>query len=167
MLRDFLKGDRMRRKEREIKDIKELVKILSKTCVGTLSLSGGEYPYAVPLNFGFSENDGKFKVYFHCAGEGRKAELLRDNPKVCFEVHTMEKITGEGENPCVYSCAYESVIGFGCARELKSHEEKKAALIKIMENCTGREFDFNEKQTNGVTVFEIDFSEVTGKRSRG
>lgn len=157
----------MRRKEREIKDISELVKILSKTCVGTLSLSGGEYPYAVPLNFGFSENDGEFKVYFHCASEGKKIELIKKNPKVCFEVHTMEKITGEGESACVYSCAYESVIGFGCARELTSHNEKKEALIKIMENCTGREFVFNENQTRGVTVFEIVLSEVTGKRSRG
>lgn len=157
----------MRRKEREIKDISELVKILSKNCVGTLSVSGGEYPYAVPLNFGFSENDGKFNVYFHCASEGKKIELIKKNPKVCFEVHTMERITGEGESACVYSCAYESVIGFGCARELTSHDEKKEALIKIMENCTGREFDFNENQTRGVTVFEIAFSEVTGKRSRG
>ncbi len=157
----------MRRKEREIKDTSELVKILSKTCVGTLSLSGGEYPYAVPLNFGFSENDSKFKVYFHCASEGKKIELIKKNPKVCFEVHTMERITGEGEEPCVYSCAYESVIGFGFARELASHDEKKEALIKIMENCTGREFDFNENQTCGVTVFEIVLSEVTGKRSRG
>lgn len=157
----------MRRKEREIKDISELVKILSKNCVGTLSLSGGEYPYAVPLNFGFSENDGEFKVYFHCASEGKKIELIKKNPKVCFEVHTMERITGEGESACVYSCAYESVIGFGCVRELTSHDEKKEALIKIMENCTGREFDFNENQTRGVTVFEIAFSEVTGKRSKG
>lgn len=157
----------MRRKEREIKDINELVKILSKTCVGTLSLGGGEYPYAVPLNFGFSENDGDFKVYFHCASEGKKIELIKKNPKVCFEVHTMEKITGEGDEPCVYSCAYESVIGFGCVRELTSYDEKKEALIKIMENCTGREFRFNENQTRGVTVFEIAFSEVTGKRSKG
>lgn len=157
----------MRRKEREIKDISELVKILSKNCVGTLSVSGGEYPYAVPLNFGFSENDGEFKVYFHCASEGKKIELIKKNPKVCFEVHTMERITGEGESACVYSCAYESVIGFGCARELTSHDEKKEALVKIMENCTGREFDFNENQTRGVTVFEIAFSEVTGKRSKG
>lgn len=67
----------MRRKEREIKDTSELVKILSKTCVGTLSVSGGEYPYAVPLNFGFSENDGEFKVYFHCASEGKKIELIK------------------------------------------------------------------------------------------
>ena len=157
----------MRRKEREIKDTSELVKILSKNCVGTLSVSGGEYPYAVPLNFGFSENDGEFKVYFHCASEGKKIELIKKNPKVCFEVHTMERITGEGESACVYSCAYESVIGFGCARELTSHDEKKEALIKIMENCTGREFGFNENQTRGVTVFEIVFSEVTGKRSKG
>lgn len=157
----------MRRKEREIKDTVELVRILSKTCVGTLSLSGGEYPYAVPLNFGFSENDGKFKVYFHCASEGKKIEFIKNNPKVCFEVHTMERITGEGDEPCVYSCAYESFIGFGCAKKLTSHDEKKEALIKIMENCTGREFDFNENQTNGVTVFEIAFSEVTGKRSKG
>lgn len=167
MLRDFCKGDIMRRKEREIKDTKEFVKILSKTCVGTLSLSGGEYPYAVPINFGFSETDGKFKVYFHCAGEGKKIELLRSDPKVCFEVHVMERITGEGENPCVYSCAYESVIGFGLARELKGHDEKKEGLIKIMENCTGRSFKFSENQTRGVTVFEIAFSEVTGKRSSG
>lgn len=157
----------MRRKEREIKDTSELVKILSKNCVGTLSVSGGEYPYAVPLNFGFSENDGELKVYFHCASEGKKIELIKKNPKVCFEVHTMERITGEGESACVYSCAYESVIGFGCARELTSHDEKKEALVKIMENCTGREFDFNENQTRGVTVFEIAFSEVTGKRSKG
>lgn len=157
----------MRRKEREIKDTSKLVNILSKTCVGTLSLSGGEYPYAVPLNFGFSENDGKFKVYFHCASEGKKIELIKKNPKVCFEVYTMKRITGEGESACVYSCAYESVIGFGCARELTGHDEKKEALIKIMENCTGREFDFNENQTNDVTVFEIAFSEVTGKRSKG
>ena len=121
----------------------------------------------MPLNFGFSENDGEFKVYFHCASEGKKIELIKKNPKVCFEVHTMERITGEGESACVYSCAYESVIGFGCARELTSHDEKKEALIKIMENCTGREFDFNENQTRGVTVFEIAFSEVTGKRSKG
>ena len=157
----------MRRKEREIKDTSELVKILSKNCVGTLSVSGGEYPYAVPLNFGFSENYGDFKVYFHCASEGKKIELIKKNPNVCFEVHTMERITGEGESACVYSCAYESVIGFGCARELTSYDEKKEALIKIMENCTGREFDFNENQTRGVTVFEIAFSEVTGKRSKG
>lgn len=157
----------MRRKEREIKDTVELVRILSKTCVGTLSVSGGEYPYAVPLNFGFSENDGDFKVYFHCASEGKKIELIKKNPKVCFEVHTMERITGEGESACVYSCAYESVIGFGCAKKLTSRDEKKEALIKIMENCTGREFDFNENQTRGVTVFEIAFSEVTGKRSKG
>lgn len=167
MLRDFFKGDKMRRKEREIKDTGDIAGILCRNCVGTLSLGGGEYPYSVPVNFGFSEKDGDFRVYFHCAGAGRKIELLRNNPKVCFEVHTMEKITGEGENPCVYSCAYESVIGFGLARELKSHEEKREALIKIMENCTGRCFEFNENQTRGVTVFEIAFTEVTGKRSRG
>lgn len=167
MLRDFFKGGKMRRKEREIKTVQELTKILCNTCVGTLSMNAEEYPYCVPVNFGFSENDGKFKVYFHCAGEGKKIELINKNPKVCFEVHIMEKITGEGEEPCVYSCAYESVIGFGCARELKSHDEKKEALIKIMENCTGRAFDFNENQTRNVTVFEIAFSEITGKRSRG
>lgn len=39
-------------------------------------------PYIVPLNFEYQEN----VFYMHCAKEGRKLEMIKENPFVCFEM---------------------------------------------------------------------------------
>ena len=76
----------MRRSDREIKDFDEIIEVINKCDVCRLAINDGDYPYIVPMNFGFNIEDGKVVLYFHCASEGKKLELLRKNNKVAFEM---------------------------------------------------------------------------------
>jgi hypothetical protein len=40
----------------------------------------GADPYVVPLSFGFAEEGGRIKIYFHGAKAGMKHDLIRANP---------------------------------------------------------------------------------------
>ena len=72
----------MRRQEREIRDEAEIQEILEKGLVCRLGLYDGQYPYVVPLNYGYRNGC----IYFHCAREGRKIDILKKNDRVCIEV---------------------------------------------------------------------------------
>ena len=76
----------MRRSDREIKDFDEIIEVINKCDVCRLAINDGDYPYIVPMNFGLNIEDGKVVLYFHCASEGKKLELLRKNNKVAFEM---------------------------------------------------------------------------------
>jgi len=40
----------------------------------------GKIPYIVPMNFGYEMADGALSLYFHCANEGRKINIIKKNP---------------------------------------------------------------------------------------
>ncbi len=50
----------------------------------TLALSDGREPYIVTMNYAFDENQNCF--YFHCASEGKKMEIWKENPVVWGQV---------------------------------------------------------------------------------
>ena len=110
-------GDEMRRAEREIRDPGELEDVIRRAEVCRLGMVDGGEPYIVPMNFGY--RDGH--LYFHCAREGRKLDVLRANPRVCFELEAGVR-TVRGETACKWSTAYESVIGWGTATVLMDEE---------------------------------------------
>ena len=62
----------MRRKERQINDIRDLELIISNTDVCRVAFADNNMPYIVTMNFGYSGGDNP-GFYFHCAGEGKKA----------------------------------------------------------------------------------------------
>ena len=119
-------------------------------------------PYCVPLSL---VRIGR-ALYFHCAKEGKKLELLRRNNRVC--------ITFVG-NDCpafvdhYYTTYFESVIVTGRAFELTSSEEKILALRRLCElrtpdGMTGNHFDDAISDSLSRTaVFRIDMDEITGK----
>src|SRR5512133_3293331 len=74
-------GDVMRRSEREITDRGELRRVLEDARVCRLAMADGGRPYLVPLSFALDGDD----LVLHSARAGRKLELLRRNPEVCFE----------------------------------------------------------------------------------
>ena len=81
----------------------------------------------VPVNFGYA----KGCIYVHSSLKGRKMDILRDHPRVCFEVDLeVEVVTGE--RPCDYTTNYKSVIGFGQAKLLEDDEAKLEGLRAIM-----------------------------------
>ncbi|MCI7109471.1 MAG: pyridoxamine 5'-phosphate oxidase family protein, partial [Spirochaetia bacterium] len=75
----------MRRLNQQISDA-QCLEILKKEKRGVLSLLGDDgYPYGIPLNHFFSEEDNK--IYFHCAKEGHKIDAIKNYEKASFCVY--------------------------------------------------------------------------------
>ena len=155
----------MRRKDKEIVDIDEKLKIIAKCKVCRLGLSENNYPYIVPLNYGFSFDDGKLTLYFHCAVEGKKIDIIKKNNNGCFEIDCDSKLI-EGEKPCNYGYEFKSIIGFGKIIFLDTNDEKINGLNYLMKQQTGKniKYDFNEKELSNVIVFKMLVDEFTGKQ---
>lgn len=150
----------MRRKEQEITERSEIDGIISKSQVFRLAMVDGDKPYIVPLCLGY---DGK-SIYFHCAREGKKTDLLKKNNNVCFEFEEVGDLE-KSEKPCDWGIKYRSVIGNGKAVFLEDLEEKKRGLNLIMKQYTEKSFEFEDRMVQAVTVMRIDIEEITGKRS--
>jgi len=155
----------MRRKEREITDVDEKLKIIAKCKICRIGLSENNYPYIVPLNYGFSYDDGKLTLYFHSATEGKKIDIIQKNNNVCFEIDCEAKLI-EGEAPCDYGYEFKSIIGFGKIIILETQEEKTNGLNYLMKHQTGKDkkYDFNENNLRNVTVLKLLVEEFTGKQ---
>ncbi len=151
----------MRRSDREITDKKEIYEIIKSSQVCHLAFAQGGHPYIVPLCFGLHENT----LYFHSAPEGRKVDLLRQNPEVCFEFDTGCELV-LSDDPCRIGMNYRSVIGFGEAQIVTDPEEKKTALESIMLQYVGKTAVFPEEALNRTLVFKVDIKEVTGKKAQ-
>jgi nitroimidazol reductase NimA-like FMN-containing flavoprotein (pyridoxamine 5'-phosphate oxidase superfamily) len=155
----------MRRKDKEIINIDEKLEIIAKCKVCRLGLSENNYPYIVPLNYGFSYDDGKLTLYFHCAKEGKKIDIIKKNNNVCFEIDCDTKLV-EGKNPCDYGYEFRSIIGFGKIIFLDIKDEKIDGLNYLMKQQTGKDkkYYFNENELNNVLVFKMQVDEFTGKQ---
>lgn len=150
----------MRRQEREIRDEAEIQEILEKGLVCRLGLYDGQYPYVVPLNYGYRNGC----MYFHCAREGKKTDILKKNGRVCIEVDIDFRIV-QGETPCRWTAKYRSVIGFGRARIIDDEREKKAGLDVIMAHYGGQGGEYDEKSLQRTCVIEVVIESMTGKKS--
>jgi len=71
-----------------IQDPQQIEDILAKAKFIHLALSNTETPYIVPVAFGYKEN----AIYLHSSREGRKIEILKKNPRVCFEAAVKTEI---------------------------------------------------------------------------
>jgi len=92
----------MRRNDRAVDSLTEITSILEDCQVCRLAMCDEDMPYIVPLNFGYTLTDGVLTLYFHCAPEGRKVDILRRNPRVCFEMDIPRELT-TGDIACAYS----------------------------------------------------------------
>lgn len=75
----------MRRKNREVTDMNEILDILRCCDTIRLGLTGADGPYVVPVSFGLDLSGEKPVVYFHCARKGMKVDLLASDKRVCIE----------------------------------------------------------------------------------
>lgn len=121
----------MRRKEREITDIDQQVKMIDLCQVLRLGLSDEGSPYIVPLNFGYEVFGSQIVFYFHSSSEGRKMDLLKKNNQVCFELDYLDKIVTD-PIACKWTAHYGSIIGCGTVDFLIEAHDKKTAMDHIM-----------------------------------
>lgn len=153
----------MRKREYEITDEGVLREILDKSKTIHLGLSDDGQPYVVPMNYGYTLENGTLIFYLHGATEGYKYEVIRKNPKISFSIEC-DVIPFEGKVACQYGMAYRSVLGKGHAEIIDDVEEKKSALSILMRTQTGKEFVFTEKLVSIVNVIKIEVTEFSAKQ---
>jgi len=153
----------MRRADREVKDINEILRIVDKAKVLHLGLFDDDYPYIVPMHYGYEYKGGNLIFYMHGAKEGHKLDLIRNNPNVCIELECDIELVSGDDIPCKYGSTFASVIGRGYAEILKDIKEKIVGLKLLMMNQTGREFEIDEKMANTVEVIKVTVHSFTAK----
>lgn len=138
--------------------------ILSSQVIGRIACCDGKYPYIVPMTYVF---DGK-NIYVQSL-EGRKLELLRKNPNVCFEIDISSDM---------YS--WQSVLAFGKFEELEGDESavaRERLYSSVMTLSTGATVHQHEHLEPGDPILEeservkpimcrINIQEMTGRFER-
>jgi nitroimidazol reductase NimA-like FMN-containing flavoprotein (pyridoxamine 5'-phosphate oxidase superfamily) len=157
----------MRKANREIIDLlDDILTVIKESDVCRIGLYADGQVYIVPLSFGFDMNkDGCLTLYFHCANEGRKLDMIAKNPHVCFEMDTNHRfVPGEEDKACGSTMIYSSLIGNGYIEILNGENERIEALSQIMRHYSKKEhFEFDEDVLNRTTVLKLTAHSYTGK----
>ena len=152
----------MTKRERQVTDPQQIKDILDTAQVVHLGLSVDNEPYVVPMNYGYTMEEGKLTLYLHSAVRGKKLDMIRKNSKVFFEMDCDRK-PFEGRLPCQYGLSYSSLMGRGTAHIVEDVEEKKKAMSVLMKTQTDKDFSFEDRLVSIVTVIRIDVAEYTAK----
>lgn len=153
----------IRRKEKAIQNPAELQAIILEAKYITIAMCHNNEPYLVTLIHGFDAE--KNCLYFHCAGAGKKVEILKENAVVWGQA-LMDKGYIQGKCDHLYATAqFRGKVTF-----LDNHEEKKEALINMihrLENDPQTVVDnqITSESVDRVTIGRIDIDFMSGKKA--
>ena len=150
------------KREIRITEPDQIARILDTAKVLHMGLAADNEPYVVPMNYGYTLEDGKLVLYLHSADQGRKLDVIRANPRVSFAIDC-DRMPFEGKVPCQYGLVYSSIMGRGTATIVENVEEKMQAMALLMKTQTGKDFTFNERLVSIVAVIRIDVTEYAAK----
>jgi nitroimidazol reductase NimA-like FMN-containing flavoprotein (pyridoxamine 5'-phosphate oxidase superfamily) len=150
----------MRRQDKEIKDPGEIESILKMAHIVRLAMVNDGDPYIVPLNYGYKDN----ALYIHCAREGRKIDILRKNPRICFEIEGPSNLV-TGKDACDWTWHYRSLIGYGTIEILKNKDEKMAGLDILMAHFGKNDNRYRSELVDAVYILKLNIDSITGKQS--
>jgi nitroimidazol reductase NimA-like FMN-containing flavoprotein (pyridoxamine 5'-phosphate oxidase superfamily) len=149
----------MRRFKQQI-PAQECIEVLVKEKRGVLSVLGDDgYPYGIPLNHLYCEEDGN--IYFHGAKEGHKIDSILRCDKVCYTVFE-EGYRKEGE----WSLNVRSIVVFGRISLVEDEEKKEKICTALGRKFTDdREYLEKELKNNldRVMCLMIKPEHITGK----
>lgn len=151
----------MRKSEREIRELQDIFALVGRCQTVRMGMYDGEYPYVVPLSFGYEEKEDTLVVYFHCAREGKKLDLLARDARVCLEWDVLHGYVETGHS---VTADYESVIAFGTAARCEG--EERVHGIRLLLGHTG----FAQYSAEAcaalpvVEVYRVVCERITGKR---
>ncbi len=139
----------------------ECISILKNEPRGVFSVIGDNgYPYGMPLNHFYNEEDGK--LYFHSGMKGHKIDAMRKDPKASFCVYD----SGVRENGNWY-LTIKSVIVFGKIEFIEDREKIYEIARKLCYKFTNDEEYIEHEITHsgpGTLMFALVPEHMTGKR---
>jgi nitroimidazol reductase NimA-like FMN-containing flavoprotein (pyridoxamine 5'-phosphate oxidase superfamily) len=132
--------------------------ILASEVVGRIGCYADHEVNIVPITYVFD----KGLVYAH-SKEGHKIDMMRKNPKVCFQVDRIENMA-----------SWRSVIGWGVFEELKEKLDQETALRVLRERLsplttsdsvrTSHSADPNEvRRERHPVLYRISLYKVSGR----
>lgn len=162
-MRGVIWRDIMFRKMRRFKQAvseEECRQILKTEKRGVLSVVGDNgYPYGIPINFYYDENDGK--IYFHCAKEGHKIDAIKNCDKACFTTwNTGFKKDGD------WAWNVTSVIAMGRAELVNDMNVIYEKVRNLALKYYPTEEEVNEemeKAVSRVQLIALSIEHLTGK----
>ncbi|SDD01792.1 pyridoxamine 5'-phosphate oxidase family protein [Niabella drilacis] len=136
-----------------------IANILQSQVTGRLACTDGDQPYITPVTYAY---DGNY-IYGQ-TNEGKKLDILRRNPKVCFEVDVMTDMRN-----------WRSVIVFGLFEELEGAEATAARELlfdRVYPLSTSSTIHPHEHEVSGTiddgtriktALYRVKILEVTGR----
>ncbi len=153
----------IRRKEKEIKDRGEILGILREAKHVTIAMTDTDGPYLATLTHAYNEE--KNAIYFHCAHEGRKVEILKRDDRVWGQAMID---LGYSEGNCDH--LYRTAQFKGRVVFVKDPEEKRQALELLIRKNEKDPADVIRRQVTvssikRVNIGRIDVEYLSGKKS--
>lgn len=153
----------MRRREKEVTDRRELIRVLLEARHITIAMCDDEGPYLATLTHGYDKE--RNALYFHCAQTGRKVDSLRKDGRVWGQALVD---FGYVDGSCDH--LYETTQFRGRVSFVEDTEEKRHALVTmIRKNERDPEKVISEQVTDdslrNIGIGRIDIERMTGKRS--
>jgi len=137
----------------------EIENLLHQQFIGHLGCQDKDTVYVVPISYAYEGGN----IYCHSL-EGQKVAMMRNNPKVCFQVDEMKDMAN-----------WKSVITWGNFEEIDDEMERRKALhilsarrLPISSSITthlGHTWPFMDEDAKGITglFFRISLKEKSGK----
>jgi len=139
----------------------ELDAVIRACRVCRLGMADKDVPYVVPMSFGY---DGSF-IFFHCALEGRKLDVLRRNPRVCVEFDILDAMI-ESDRGCGWGMRYRSVLVFGTAAIVEDTREKIRGLDVLLAQYSPGKYTYPPKMLERTAVVRVAVESMTGRKRR-
>ncbi len=153
----------LRRKEQEIRETSELKAILAKTQYVTVAMCKDNEPYLVTLSHGYDEE--RNAIYFHCAFEGKKIDILKANDRVWGQALVDR---GYVQGKCDH--LFSTVQFGGRVSFVEDAQEKRHALAVMIGRLEQESEKVMSSQVSDTSVAKvcigrIDIDSFSGKRS--
>jgi len=133
---------------------REIIDFLNNQFIGRIGCELDGEMYIVPINYVYEDN----AIYAH-SGEGKKIDMLRGNPRVCFQVDKIESMF-----------KWKSIILWGTYEELEGEERQQVMqrlIHRIMPNTNdpGRDpsHAIDQELKDNLIVYRINIEEGTGR----
>ncbi|PXY01778.1 pyridoxamine 5'-phosphate oxidase family protein [Marinifilum breve] len=150
----------MRRKEREINDRDLIIETLKKSNTCRLAIHDSPYPYIVALNYGYVNN----ALFIHCAKEGKKIDLLKQNNKVGFQINFGSELIKHSES-CQWTTKYRSLMGVGEVEIIEDFEQKSQGLDVIMKHAGKSDNSYHPRAVEKVLILKVNIMDISGKQA--
>ena len=148
----------MRRNDKEITDKKVMLDIICRAQVCYLGMSKDNMPYVIPINFGYSKNT----IYFHCALEGEKIDILKKNTNVCMIFNIDNKLINDVVQDD-WTMYYKSVIAFGKVEFIMDITERQNAINIMFHHYGGKDYPLPEPVLVKTMFLKVKIKKMTGK----